>query len=142
MAGQNIPLEGEIKLQLPVLIFTLGLSLVTGLLMGLYPAWQSSRADLVEGLKEGGRSEWQSRSTSISPRSCRWRKLRYRSCSLAGAAMLVSSFVRLSNQETGFRSDHVWAGAIGLPPARYPDSASRHILCERLQMRIEDRARR
>src|SRR4030095_1503852 len=45
----------EVKLQLPVLIFTLGLSLVTGLLMGLYPAWQSSRADLVDGLKEGGR---------------------------------------------------------------------------------------
>jgi ABC-type lipoprotein release transport system permease subunit len=35
------------KLQSPVLIFTLGLSLITGLPMGLYPAWQSSRADLV-----------------------------------------------------------------------------------------------
>ena len=55
LAGQNIPLESELKLQWPVLIFTLGLSLITGLLMGLYPAWQSSRADLVDGLKEGGR---------------------------------------------------------------------------------------
>src|SRR4029453_10116236 len=54
LAGQNIPLESELKLHWPVLIFTLGLSLITGLLMGLYPAWQSSRADLVDGLKEGG----------------------------------------------------------------------------------------
>jgi hypothetical protein len=44
---------------------------------------------------------------------------------LAAAAMLVSSFIRLSNQATGFRSDHVWAGAIGLPAARYPDSSAR-----------------
>src|SRR6266404_6563486 len=55
LAGQNIPLESEVTLQWPVLVFTLGLSLITGLLMGLYPAWQSSRADLVDGLKEGGR---------------------------------------------------------------------------------------
>ena len=54
LAGQNIPLEGEVRLQLPVLIFTLALSLITGLLMGLYPAWQSSRTDLVDGLKDGG----------------------------------------------------------------------------------------
>src|SRR5882724_2717423 len=54
MAGQNVPLESGVSLHLPVLVFTLALSLITGLLMGLYPAWQSSRADLVEGLKEGG----------------------------------------------------------------------------------------
>src|SRR5437867_3447917 len=56
IAGDNVPLEGGITLHLPVLLFTLGLSLVTGLAMGVYPAWQSSRGDLVEGLKESGRS--------------------------------------------------------------------------------------
>src|SRR5204862_4775905 len=53
VAGQNIPLEGGVTLHLPVLLFAIGLSLLTGLLMGLYPAVQSSRADLVDGLKEG-----------------------------------------------------------------------------------------
>src|SRR5438067_13884209 len=46
--------------------------------------------------------------------------------------MLISSFVRLSNQESGFRSDHVWAGGIGLPAARYPDSTSRGHFVQRL----------
>src|SRR2546423_2158543 len=55
LPASNIPLDSEIRLQWPVLIFTLGLSLITGLLMGVYPAWQSSRSDLVDGLKEGGR---------------------------------------------------------------------------------------
>src|SRR5437660_1113797 len=42
MAGQNVPLESGVSLHLPVLVFTLALSLITGLLMGLYTACQSS----------------------------------------------------------------------------------------------------
>jgi putative ABC transport system permease protein len=44
---------------------------------------------------------------------------------LTAATMLVASFVRLSNQEAGFRSDHIWAGGIGLPATRYPDPSAR-----------------
>ena len=56
MAGDNVPLENSISLHWPVLVFTLALSLLTGLAMGCYPAWQSSRADLIEGLKESIRA--------------------------------------------------------------------------------------
>ena len=132
IAGDNVPLEGGITLHLPVLLFTLGLSLVTGLIMGVYPAWQSSRGDLVGGLKESGRS------VSGSPGQHRFRRglvsaqVALSMILLAAAAMLVSSFVRLSNQATGFRSDHVWAGAIGLPAARYPDSSARGNFVQRL----------
>jgi putative ABC transport system permease protein len=45
---------------------------------------------------------------------------------------LISSFVRLSNQESGFRSDHVWAGGIGLPPTRYQDAPARARFVQRL----------
>ncbi len=51
-----LPLESSgVNISLPVLEFTLALSLLTGLAMGIYPAWQASRSDLVDGLKEGGR---------------------------------------------------------------------------------------
>jgi predicted permease len=137
LAGQNIPLESEPKLQWPVLIFTLGLSLITGLLMGLYPACQSSRADLVDGLKEGGRGASGSRGQHRFRRGLVAAQVGLSVVLLAGAAMLISSFVRLSQQETGFRSDRVWAGGIGLPPAQYPDPATRARFAERLQAELQ-----
>jgi putative ABC transport system permease protein len=137
LAGQNIPLESELKLHWPVLIFTLGLSLITGLLMGLYPAWQSSRADLVDGLKEGGRGASGSRGQHRFRRGLVAAQVGLSVVLLAGAAMLISSFVRLSRQETGFRSDRVWAGGIGLPPAQYPDPATRARFAERLQAELQ-----
>ena len=137
LAGQNVPLEASVTLHWPVLVFTLGLSLITGLLMGLYPAWQSSRADLIDGLKEGGRG------TSGSPGQHRLRRglvaaqVGLSVVLLACAAMLVSSFVRLSRQEAGFRPERVWTCGIGLPPAQYPDPASRERFAERLQTELQ-----
>src|SRR5437764_10842931 len=137
MAGQNVPLEGEVKLQLPVLVFTLGLSLLTGLLMGLYPAWQSSRADLVDGLKEGGRGTSGSRGQHRFRRGLVAGQVGLSVVLLAGAAMLVSSFIRLSRQESGFRSERVWVGGIGLPPAQYADPAARARFVERVLAELQ-----
>ena len=137
VAGQNIPLENSVSLHWPVLLFTLGLSLLTGLVMGLYPAWQSSRADLVDGLKDGGRAISGSRGQHRFRRGLVAAQVGLSVVLLAAAAMLVSSFVRLSRQEAGFRSDHVWVGGIGLPPAQYPDPASRGRFAERLQNELQ-----
>src|SRR5262249_41258250 len=54
MAANFLPLDANSvsSLSLPVLLFTIGLSILTGLLMGIYPALQGSHADLVESLKE------------------------------------------------------------------------------------------
>src|SRR5881409_3168254 len=105
MASNFLPLEGNVatSLSLAVLVFTIGLSVLTGLLMGVYPALQASRADLVDGLKEGGRG------TSGSIRQQRLRKILIAAqvalsvTLLAGAALLITSFIRLSQQNLGFR---------------------------------------
>src|SRR5262249_3841449 len=57
LAANFLPLDPEtrINLSLGVLAFTIAVSLLTGLAMGIYPALQSAKADLVEGLKDGGR---------------------------------------------------------------------------------------
>ncbi len=140
MASNFLPLEGNIatSLSLEVLVFTIGLSILTGLLMGVYPAMQASRADLVDGLKEGGRG------TSGSVRQQRLRKILVGAqvalsvTLLAGAGLLIASFMRLSEQNLGFRSQHLWTGAITLPTAQYPDAASRQHLVEQVLNALHD----
>jgi len=132
MASNFLPLEANTatSLSIPVLIFTIALSILTGLLMGVYPALQASRADLVGGLKEGGRG------TSGSLRQQRFRKILVGAqvalsvTLLAGAALLITSFIRLSQQSIGFRSQNLWTGAITLPVSQYPDAASRQRFAE------------
>jgi putative ABC transport system permease protein len=138
MAGQNVPLESGVSLHLPVLVFTLTLSFVTGLLMGLYPAWQSSRADLVEGLKEGGGGTTGGHRQHRLRRGLVAAQVGLSVALVASAAMLISSFVRLSRQESGFRSERIWAGGVALPPARYPDPGSQARFVQRLTAELQN----
>ena len=127
MAANFLPLEPNyhVRLSLPLLGFTIALSILTGLLMGIYPALQSSRADLVDGLKEGGRG------SSGSVKQQRFRKILVGAqvalsvTLLAGAALLITSFVRLSHQDLGFRPQNLWVGFVTFPAAQYPDIATR-----------------
>src|SRR5437763_16734542 len=120
-------------LSLPVLAFTISLSLLTGLIMGLYPALQSSRGDIVDALKEGGRG------TAGSVRQQRFRKLLVGAqvalsvTLLAGASLLIASFVRLSHQDPGFKPDNLWIGFTVMPAAQYPDLPTRTRFVEQLQ---------
>jgi predicted permease len=134
LAANFLPIEPgtATAISLPVFAFTIGLSLLTGLLMGLYPALQSSHADLVDGLKEGGRG------TSGSVRQQRFRKILVGAqvalsvTLLAGASLLIASFLRLSHQDPGFKFDHLWTGVTVMPQAQYPDPASRTRFAEQL----------
>ncbi len=125
LAGDNVPVQNAAGIQWPVLVFTIALSLATGFAMGLYPAWQSSRADLVDGLKDGGRSMSGSRGQHRFRRGLVAAQVGLSVVLLAGAAMLISSFVRLSQTEAGFSADRVWVGGIGLPTGDFPDEPSR-----------------
>ena len=137
VAGDNLPFVGGISLNTPVLLFTIGLSVLTGVAMGLYPAWQSSRADLVDGLKDGGRAISGSRGQQRLRRGLVAVQVGLSVVLLAGASLLIASFVRLSQQAGGFRSDNMWVGNIGMPPAAYPDDAARGRFAERLQAELQ-----
>lgn len=140
MASNFLPFEANTasSVSVAVLLFTIVLSLLTGLLMGVYPATQASREDLVDGLKEGGRG------TSGSVRQQRLRKILIGAqvalsvTLLAGAALLITSFIRLSQQNLGFRPQHLWTGAITLPAAQYADTASRQLFIEQLLKELRE----
>src|SRR5437763_4235730 len=133
MAAIFLPINPDtgFNLSFSVLGFTIALSILTGVAMGIYPALQSSRADLVGGLKEGGRG------TSGSVHQQRFRKILVGAqvalsvTLLAGAALLITSFVKLSRQNIGFRPENMWIGLVTLPQAPYPDPATRQRFVEK-----------
>src|SRR6476659_1672299 len=134
MAANFLPFDPNtrVNLSFPVLGFTVALSILTGLLMGIYPALQSSHGDLVDGLKEGGRG------VSGSVRQHRFRKILVGAqvalsvTLLAGAALLIASFVRLNQQNVGYQYRNVWIGFVTLPTAQYSDIGTRHRFAEQL----------
>src|SRR5499425_792350 len=134
MAANFLPFDPNtrVNLSFPVLGFTVGLSLLTGLLMGIYPALQSSHGDLVDGLKEGGRG------VSGSVRQQRFRKILVGAqvalsvTPLAGAALLITSFIRLNQQNVGYQYRNVWIGFVNLPTSQYPDIGTRQRFVEQL----------
>jgi putative ABC transport system permease protein len=135
LAANFLPIEAgsATALSVPVLVFTIGLSLLTGFAMGLYPALQSSRADIVDALKEGGRG------TAGSVRQQRFRKILVGAqvalsvTLLAGASLLITSFVRLSQQDPGFKTENLWIGFTVMSQTQYPDQAARTRFADQLR---------
>jgi predicted permease len=117
LSSNNLPLETALQLNTPVLLFTLAISLLTGVAMGMYPAWQSSRADLVDGLKDGGRAMTGSRGQQRFRRGLVAAQVGLSVVLLAGAALLIASFVRLSgSRPVLIPTIFGWAASVFRPP--------------------------
>ena len=123
LGNVNIPRANELDIDTYVLLFSLGISVFTGLLFGLAPAWHVLRGTLQESLKEGAR-------TSSGPAG---RRLRANLVSaevalalvlLAGAGLLVRSFQRLTAVSPGFQAGHLLTMRMALPQAKYPSGAA------------------
>lgn len=118
-----------------VLGFTFAVSIVTGVLFGLAPALKSSKTDLVETLKEGGRT---SGGASQRTRAI----LLVAEVALAvvltvGAGLLARSFVRLMAVDPGFKADKLLTMTLDLPSAKYLDDAKRETFYNALLPKIE-----
>lgn len=111
----------HVGLNLTVLAWTMGISVLTGIVFGLAPALEAAHLNLNDGLKEGKGSEGQ------SPRSRRLRsalvitELALAIVLLAGAGLLVRSFMQLRQINTGFNVDNTLTAVIRLPEARYKE---------------------
>ncbi len=118
-AGSQInPMFQHIQLDTRVLLFTLGMSIVTGLIFGLAPALQVSKPNLTESLKEGGRGSGSSRNRVRSALVVS--EIAMTLVLLVCAGLLMRTVMRLRGVDTGFKAENILAMNIGLPGIKYP----------------------
>jgi putative ABC transport system permease protein len=134
----NLPRLAEIGVNRTVFLFTLTISVLTGLLFGMAPALQVSKMDLNEGLKES------SRGGTDSPRRQRMRALLVVSevalslVLLVGAGLMIRSFSRLLAVDPGFKADHVLTAFVSLPVSKYPKREEQTAFFDRLLERLRN----
>ena len=131
------PMLQHMRVDVPVLAFTFGISMLTGLLFGLVPAWRSSHADLNTTLKEAaGRSESAGGSQRI------------RSFLLASevalavllsvsASLLLRSFVRVTEVNPGVRTANILTMSLSLPEVKYDTPLKRATFYKNLIERVD-----
>lgn len=128
---QGVSVDGR------VLLFTLFVTLVTGLVFGLVPALQASRIQPGESLKEGARG---------APGGARVHRLRSALvvCEVAvalvllvGAGLLLRSFQRLSHVDPGFNTENLLTMRTVLPSAKYQQPEQRRAFYDELLRRVE-----
>jgi predicted permease len=123
-----VPNEARIAINGYVLLFSLGISMLTGILFGIAPAFRSSRPDLVGTLKDGGGGA----TGSLRARAMRsWLVVAEISLSvilLSGAILAVRGFVQLLQVDPGFQPDKVLRFEVTTPPKTYPTLIERNNL--------------
>ncbi|HTP31780.1 MAG TPA: ABC transporter permease [Candidatus Acidoferrales bacterium] len=119
----NVPRLEDIHINTGVLAFTFAISLVTGILFGLAPAWRAVKVDLNTSLKAGGRSGHASGGLRVTRHRLRGllviSELALSLMLLIGAGLLIRSFVRLQSVPPGFTTDRVLAMQVAATGTRY-----------------------
>ena len=121
----NIPRLEEIGISGGVLAFTFGLSILTGILFGIVPAWRARGTDMNTALKAGGRSGEMEGSLRLTHHGLRGllvvSELALSVVLLAAAGLLIRSFFHLADVPPGFSADHVLSMNIAATGPKYRD---------------------
>jgi predicted permease len=133
---QNIPRAGTIQLDAAVLGFTLLISLGTGIIFGLVPAWQASHVDLNTALKSGARGGGGVEGKHRVRNALVMTEVALALILLICASLLIQSFARLGRVQTGMRTERLFTARIGLPEAAYPKPESIVAFFDQLMPRL------
>ena len=122
LAPGDLPRAAGISIDWRVLVFTFGVSILTGIVFGLAPAAVTARADLNSALRSTSRGASANRARSRMRDALVVSQIACCVVLLTGAGLLLRSFARLMEVNPGFRTDHLLTMRIAPSPVRYPDS--------------------
>ncbi len=134
-AEDQVPYWMEFKIDGPVLLFTLGMAIFTGLLFGLAPALQALKTDLHGTLKEGGRGAGGSLRRNRLRSGLVVVQVAFSLMLLIGASLFVRSFLALQNASGGFDTSPLLTMRFYMPAGSYEKD-------EEMTRRVEDVVRR
>lgn len=117
--GNAFPRLAQASLNLPTLVFTFLVALVTGLIFGAIPALKISHSTTHESLKEGGRSLTAGCSHQRLRKLLVIGEIALSLALLAGAGLFIKSFIRLQQIDPGFQSEDILTVRVVLPAVRY-----------------------
>lgn len=120
MPRNTLPSEADLRLNIPILLFTLIATTIAGLLAGSAPAWYASRVDPAETLKEGGRAGT-SAGKHLLRRILVIGEFALALTLLAGAGLTIHSFWNLAHVDLGIKADHVLSFFLPVPDSRSKD---------------------
>lgn len=119
LSADSIPSTAQVNIDLRVLAFTLGLSVLTGILFGLAPALRTSRLVLSESLKEGRRSSGDGATRNRTRNVLVVIESAVAVVLLIGAGLLIRSFIQLQQTNPGFDAHNVLTMRVDLPREKY-----------------------
>jgi putative ABC transport system permease protein len=132
----TLPRASEMGIDANVMVFTLLVSIVTGLLFGLAPALQTSTANLQETLKDGSRSGAADFAGRTLRRALVVAEMALSLTLLIGAGLLIKSVGRLQNINPGFDPANVLVFNLNLPTAKYATDTSTVLFANQLSPRL------
>jgi predicted permease len=131
-----LPSLNPIALDHRVLLFNLGVALLTGISFGLVPAWQLSKIDLNETLKATGRAATEGRSSRRFRSALVVLEVALTMALLSGAGLFLKSFLRLRGLDLGFQSDRILTFDVNPIVSRYPKPMDQARFLEHLLDRL------
>lgn len=137
LAGPQLPRADEIALDPMVLLFSLGVALLAGLLIGLYPAWQASRTDVGTVLKDTSRGAGGGTAAKAFRHFLVVAQVALSLTLLICAGLLVLSFHKLQTSELGFATEGRAFGVLNLPNSRYGTPELSREFYRQLQDRLD-----
>lgn len=133
---ENLPRLNEIGMDAGSLLFTAGISLVAGLLLGLVPVLKYRRPDMAAGLKEGGRGGSTGRDRHRARNVLVVSQMAMALVLLVGSGLMLRSFQALQNVDPGFDPEGVLTLRLSLPNATYPEATTRAEFFEEIQTAV------